>query len=219
MKETTPPLKESPTPHLSGRRAEAARNDQRILDAARAVFTADPGAPIAAVAEHAGVGIGALYRRYRGKDELLQRLAMDGMRRYNAEAEAALADEGDPWLAFDRFMHRCVDAGSGSITARFAGNFTVTKELQRAGRRAYEVTGQLLDRAKAAGALRPEIAPGDIALLFDQLHAIDVGDQQRTDRLRHRYLTLLLYGLHTAAPASLPGPAPSWQEISGRYDG
>src|SRR5579859_6847968 len=38
---------------LSGRQAEAARNDQRILESARAVFVADPGAPITAVAKHA----------------------------------------------------------------------------------------------------------------------------------------------------------------------
>jgi AcrR family transcriptional regulator len=219
MEEKTTPMKESATPNLSGRRAEAARNNQRILDAARAVFTADPTAPIAAVAEHAGVGIGALYRRYRSKDELLQRLALDGMRRYIAEAEAALADDGDPWLAFDRFMHRCVDAGSGAITARFAGHFIVTDELHREGHRAFDVTRHLLDRTKAAGALRPEIEPGDVSLLFEQLHAINVGDAHRTNQLRHRYLTLLLYGLHTASAASLPGPAPTWQEISGRYNG
>ena len=64
------------------RRAQAARNDQRILEAARTMFIDDPAAPIAAVAERAGVGIGALYRRYRSKDELLQRLAGDGLRRY-----------------------------------------------------------------------------------------------------------------------------------------
>ncbi len=51
------------TAPLSGRKAQAARNDTLILAAARAVFTADPSAPIAAVAERAGVGISALYRR------------------------------------------------------------------------------------------------------------------------------------------------------------
>ena len=80
---------------MSGRQAEAARNDQRILEAARAVFVADPGAPVSAVAERAGVGIGGLYRRYRSKEELLLRLASDGLARYLAELEAALADEGD----------------------------------------------------------------------------------------------------------------------------
>ena len=82
---------EQPPGPLSGRRAEAARNDKQILDAARAVFLEDPEAPIAAVAKRAGVGIGALYRRYRSKDELLVRLAGDGLRRYIAAAEAALA--------------------------------------------------------------------------------------------------------------------------------
>ena len=89
---------------LSGRRAEAARNDERILESARAVFVADPGAPISAVAEHAGVGVGALYRRYESKEELLRRLCADGLARFIAAAEAALADHGDPWDAFADFM-------------------------------------------------------------------------------------------------------------------
>src|SRR5215467_14731408 len=93
---------------LSGRRAQAARNDRRILDAARAVFTADPGAPIAAVAERAGVGMSALYRRYPSKDELLQRLSLDTLGAYLAAADAALADAGDAWTAFAHFMRRAL---------------------------------------------------------------------------------------------------------------
>ena len=116
---------------LSGRRAEAARNDRRILDAARAVFVADPGAPIAAVAEHAGVGISALYRRYASKEELLRRLCGDGLKAYLAAAEEALADDGDPWEAFARFMRRVVDADTHSLTSRLAGAFTPTDELNR----------------------------------------------------------------------------------------
>jgi AcrR family transcriptional regulator len=68
----------------SGRKAQAERNDQTILDAARAVFPREPAAPISAVAKEAGVGISALYRRYAGKDELLQTLCADGLRRYIA---------------------------------------------------------------------------------------------------------------------------------------
>src|SRR5215217_5092689 len=98
----------APTP-LSGRRAEAARNDERILQSARAVFVADPGAPISAVAEHAGVGVGALYRRYPSKEELLRKISADGLQRFIAAAEAALGDEGDAWEAFAGFMRRCVD--------------------------------------------------------------------------------------------------------------
>lgn len=202
---------------LNGRRAQAARNNQAILDAARAVFVADPNAPIAAVAARAGVGIGALYRRYRSKEELLQRLASDGLHRYIAEAEAALADDGDPWTAFANFMRRVVDADTHSLTLRLAGTFTPTVELYRDADNAYALTQRLLDRTKAAGAIHTDIEVADLTLLWEQLAAIHVGDEPRTRQLRHRYLTLLLDALHAPA-ALLPGPAPSWEEINRRYD-
>ena len=117
--------------HLSGRRAEAARNDERILEAARDVFIANPEAPIAAVAERAGVGISALYRRYESKEDLLRRLCADGLARYIAAVEAALADSGDPWEAFAGFMRRAVDAETNALTLRLAGTFRPTEELTR----------------------------------------------------------------------------------------
>lgn len=212
---------ETSTPRLNGRRAQAARNDQRVLDAARAVFTADPDAPIAAVAERAGVGISVLYRRYRSKDELLQRLSIEGLSRYIDEAEAALAamDAGDdPWAAFAAFMGRCLDEGAGSLSVRFAGRFTATEEQYRLGRQAHAATQRLLDRAKAAGALRTDIVVGDLSLLLEQLQAIRAGDERRTGELRRRYLTLILDALHTTSAAALPGPPPTWEEIGRRYD-
>src|ERR671935_961289 len=205
------------TPSLSGRRAEAARNDERILASARAVLLADPDAPIAAVAKHAGVGIGALYRRHASKDELLQRLAADGMQAYLTEVRAALDDEGDPWIAFTRFMRRCVDVGAGALTQRLAGSFTASDELNRQGRELHEATQRLLDRTKAAGALRPDVEVGDISMLLEQLQAIRIGDQVRANQLRHRYLTVVLDGLHLADAPQLPGTPPSWQETSARY--
>lgn len=198
------------------RQAEAARNDQRILEAARAVFVADPGAPVSAVAERAGVGIGGLYRRYRSKEELLLRLAADGLARYLAELEAALDDAGDPWEAFAAFMRRCVDAGTSSITRRLAGRFTPTEALQMDGRRAGELTERLLARTRAAG-LRGEIGVADLSLLFEQLQSIEVGDPERTRELRRRYLKLLLDALRAPDAEPLPGPAPGWTELTARY--
>jgi AcrR family transcriptional regulator len=210
---------ERDVPPLSGRRAEAARNDQRILEAAREVFLADPGAPISAVAERAGVGIGALYRRHASKDELLQRLAADGMARYLTEVRAALADEGDPWIAFTRFMRRCVDIGAGALTQRLAGSFTSTEELQRQGREIYAATQELLDRTRKAGALRADVEVGDLSLLLEQLQGIRIGDEVRASQLRHRYLAVILDGLHLADAPQLPSTPPTWQETSRRYDG
>jgi AcrR family transcriptional regulator len=203
---------------LSGRRAQAARNDVLILEAARAVFIADPDAPIAAVAEHAGVGISAVYRRYENKEDLLRRLCADGLGRYVAAVEAALADSGPPAAAFAEFMRRVVDANSHALTLRLAGTFESTDELRREAARAQELTVQLVERAQTAGALRADVTPEDLSCLFEQLAAIRVGDDERTGELRHRYLALQLDALHGSHTSELPGRAPSWQEISQRWE-
>jgi hypothetical protein len=85
-------------------------------------------------------------------------------------------------------------------------------------KRKYQATRQILERTKAAGALRGEIEVGDLSLLFEQLQAIGVGDEARTGELRQRYLALMLDGLHTVAAPPLPGPAPQWEEINRRYE-
>ncbi|MGH3242091.1 MAG: TetR/AcrR family transcriptional regulator [Spirillospora sp.] len=204
---------------MSGRKAQAARNDELIREAARAVFTADPGAPISAVAEHAGVGISALYRRYKSKEDLLQKLADAGMDRYLAEVETALEESGDPWDAFAGFMRRCLDIGAGSLTMRLAGAFEVTEEMSRKGQAIHLATKRLLERTQEAGALRPEIEVGDISVMLEYLHAIRIGDDDRMNQLQHRYLALMLDALHLTGNEELPGPPPTWQELRGRYDG
>ena len=195
-----------------------ARNDERILESARAVFVADPGAPIAAVAEHAGVGMSALYRRYGSKEELLQRLCGDGLRTYIAAAEAALADEGDPWAAFAGFLRRVVDADTHSLTLRLAGTFTPTDELYRDAGRAQELNVMLLHRTREAGVIRPDVEVDDIALLLEQVAAVRIGDPERTLQLRRRYLALLLDALHMPGAPPLPGPPPSWLELTRRWE-
>jgi AcrR family transcriptional regulator len=207
---------QQPAP-LSGRRAQAARNDERILQAAREVFVADPGAPISAVAERAGVGISALYRRYASKEELLRRLCGDGLRTYIAAAEEALADEGDPWEAFARFMRRVVDADTHSLTSRLAGTFTPTDELNRDADVAQELNQRLFERTRAAGAIRPDLDVNDLSFLFEQLASVRLGDEARTRQLRHRYLALLLEALRHPSNPPLPGPPPTWPELHDRW--
>jgi AcrR family transcriptional regulator len=203
---------------MSGRRAEAARNDSRILDAARAVFVADPSSPISAVAEHAGVGISALYRRYPSKEDLLRTLCADGLRIYLDAVETAVDDQGDPWAAFTRFMERIVEADTQSLTQKLAGTFTPTEELVRDAERGQVLNQQLVDRTKAAGMLRPDFDVNDLSLIFEQLTAVRLGDQNRTMQLRKRYLALFLQALHTEeGQPPLPGEPPTWQELAGRW--
>jgi AcrR family transcriptional regulator len=189
----------------------------RHLDAARAVFVADPGAPIAALAEHAGVGISALYRRYASKEELLRRLCGDGLVTYIAAAEEALGDDGEPWEAFVRFMRRIVDADTHSLTSRPAGTFTPTDKLSRDAATAQELNERLVERTRAAGAIRDDLDVNDLSMVFEQLASIRLGDEDRTHQLRHRYLALLLEAMRGPSSSPLPGPPPTWQEITARW--
>ena len=202
---------------MSGRRAQAARNDRLILEAAREVFVADPGAPISAVAERAGVGISALYRRYAGKEDLLRKLCADGLDLYIAAAEAAVADQGDPWSVFAEFMRRVVDADTHSLTLSLAGTFEPTEELYRRAEWAEQLNARILERAQEAGAVRPDLVVDDLSFLFEQLASLRVPDGERTRELRRRYLALQLDALRCPPAAPLPGPAPGWEEVRQRW--
>jgi AcrR family transcriptional regulator len=210
-------MNEQGSARLSGRRAQAERNDRRILEAAREVFVADPGAPISAVAKRAGVGISALYRRYASKEELLRHLSAEGLEWYIAAAEAALSDDADPWAAFTGFVRRIVDADTHSLTLRLAGTFAPSEELYRSAEHAQQLNVRLLEQTKAAGAIRPDLVVDDLTFLFEQLASVRVTDKERTRQLRARYLALHLEALHSPSTVPLPGPPPSWEEVRQRW--
>ena len=200
---------------LSGRQGQAARNNEVILAAARDVFLADPKAPIAAVAERAGVGISALYRRYAGKEDLLRTLCHDGLKQYIAEAEAASAVD-DGWEAFAGFLRRIVDADVHSLTVHLAGTFTPTEEMHADAVRADGLSKKLFARARSSGRLRRDAVVDDVTLLLEGCAAVRVPDAARTRQLRRRYLGLLLAGLEADADG-LPGPAPKPGELNWRW--
>ena len=201
----------------SGRRAEAARNDTKIMQAAREVFIADPSAPIAAVAKRAGVGISALYRRYPSKEDLLRRLCAGGLQRYIDAVQAAVDDEGDAWEAFAGFMRRAVDADSNSLTLRLAGTFTPTPELYEMADHAQRLNRRLFVRTKQAGAIRADADVNDIGSILEQIAALRLGDAERTGAIRRRYLAIVLDGLRTPEPSTLPAPPPTWDEVTARW--
>jgi AcrR family transcriptional regulator len=201
---------------LSGRRREAARNDAAILDAARSVFLQDPTAPVAAVAARAKVGISALYRRYPSKEDLLRELARDGLVRYIAELEAALADNGDPWSVYAGCLTRILDGGSQALAQHLAGTFTPTPDLSALARRAGALAQEVHRRAQRDKVLRDDVAPIDIVFLLEMLSEIALPGADGGHALRHRYLALLLQALHAPGAGPLPsGPDPS--ELAGRW--
>jgi AcrR family transcriptional regulator len=209
-----PQESEVPAP-LSGRRRQAAVNDGRILEAAREVFIADPGAPITAVAHRAGVGISALYSRYPSKDDLLRKLCGDGLALVVSIVESALADDRDEWTVFSGFMDKMVEAGTSSLTLALAGKFEPSQELFALAGRANELMVELFERVKDV--LRPGLDVNDVSLVFEQLAAIKLGGPERGAQLRNRYLAVVLDGMRADAGLTLPGTPPTWQEISTRW--
>ncbi len=200
-----------------GRQAEAARNDQLVLDAARAVF-AQHGfdAPVAAVAERAGVGIGTLYRRYGAKDDLLKKLCVLSLEQNLTAADAALAAE-TPWEGLCDYVRTCVALAVGAF-APLAGQIEATDEmfqLARAVRR--RVTG-LVRRAHAAGALRQDATAVDVLQLIERFsRAFPPGGDPREQAVRHRQVEIALSGLRAGTQPPLPGRAPKPRDYESRW--
>lgn len=196
-----------------GRQNEARENDGRILAAALEVLSANPNAPIAAIADRAGVGVASLYRRFSGRDELVRQLSLSAMSAIERQAVNALAlVEETPLQAFTGFVLNAMRAGAGAMSA-FAGTFEPGDELNEAGNRLAVRIQELLKRAQHAGAVHPELTSLDVMQLFEMLRAVNVGDVARSQRLRVRYLELLTPGLSAQTAVSLSEPPPTWAEI------
>ncbi|MBC9821339.1 TetR/AcrR family transcriptional regulator [Terrabacter sp. MAHUQ-38] len=216
------PAEEVPPVHSDrprrGRQAEAARNDEAILEAARAVLLRDPTASMATVAHAAGVGVGGLYRRYAGRDELLQHVCGDGLRQFVALAEQATSDEGDAWQAFETFLRAVVDADVHALTVRLAGTFTSTDELRALAGRGGTLVEAIVRRAHESGDLRSDVGSADVPMLLEQLTAVRVDDHARTRELRRRYLALHLDGLRSGGTPLPDVPPPTSAELRERWD-
>jgi AcrR family transcriptional regulator len=193
-------------------RADALRNRQRLLDAARELF-AERGLSVTLddIAQHAGVGVGTAYRRFGSREELItalfdERLLQD----IHGVADEALAAD-DPWegliffltsmaglLAADRGLKEVL-LGSAEARGRVA---RIRDELRPRGQ-------ELLQRAKAAGYVRPDVDVSDLPLLQMMVGAIaDVAPPDRPDLWR-RFLALLIDGLRAEGTPRPPLPEPA----------
>ncbi|MCX4659537.1 TetR/AcrR family transcriptional regulator [Streptomyces uncialis] len=216
----TPPERRGP------RQAEAERNDRALLLAAREVLATEGAhASVAAIAARAGVGIGSLYRRYRTKEELFQRLSVLSVEHWIAAAEQGLTDP-DAWSGLAGFLTACVEFGQGSL-GPIAGTIEVTDRMRKASDRSDRLLDELVDRAHRAGVLRTDVTPVDIALLIEQLGTSPVLDQLRkqgrddlvpeAEAARRRLVALALDGLRAPGAGRLPGTPPSLRLFTERW--
>ena len=153
------------TDHTRKPRADALRNRERVLEAAKAVFNAGgPEASLEAVARQAGVGIGTLYRHFPTREDLFEAVYRREVEQLSELAEQ-LKSAKDPVDALRRWLRSNVQfvATKKGMAAALALTFQSTSELAAFSMdRLTKAIGSLLDRAVAEGRMRADVSPEDL---------------------------------------------------------
>jgi AcrR family transcriptional regulator len=197
-------------------RADALRNRERIVTAAREMFTEfGPDVPLDEIARRAGVGNATVYRNFPDRDALVREVVCSVLDRTSEAAEQALAESGDAFAALERFVHVSADERISALCPMVASTFDRNHpDLEAARERVEQIIDQLMDRAKAAGQLRTDVGVGDVMVAVAQLSRPPAGTAcVSADRFVHRHLQLFLDGLRAPAPSVLPGTAATMEDL------
>ncbi|WP_030559995.1 TetR/AcrR family transcriptional regulator [Streptomyces aureocirculatus] len=190
-------------------RADARRNRERVLEAAREVFAAQGvDAPISAVARRAGVGVATLYRRFPTRTALVTAAYAEQLDLCAAAFDEALADP-DPGRGLYTLLEKvcatqAVDRGFAPV---FMDRFTdsLAHDPERAC--AEERVAHLVRRARESGQLRADFDQADITLLL--VASSGLAGQPRDIALAasRRLLASFFQAFQTQLPGPLPPPA------------
>jgi AcrR family transcriptional regulator len=146
-------------------RADAIRNRDRVLQAAKAVFSAGgPEASLEAVARQAGVGIGTLYRHFPTREALFEAVYRREVQQLSELAEQ-LKSDASPVDALRRWLRSNVEfvATKKGMLAALALTVHGSSELYaQTFDRLTKAVGTLLDRAVATGEIRADVSPEDL---------------------------------------------------------
>ncbi|MFF0435145.1 TetR/AcrR family transcriptional regulator [Streptomyces sp. NPDC004327] len=199
-------------------RADAQRNREKILAAARALFR-EQGTAVALddIARRAGVGPGTLYRRFPDRDALVRQVVVDGFEICLAAVEAARAEPADPTGALERLFRRVLEQRDRLVLPLLGGPVVRdprVQELQHAIRDAVE---DVLATARAAGAVRDDITPEDlITAAAMACRPMPHLPDEVTAALAARHVAVYLHGLRPEAARPLPAAPPAPDAI-GRH--
>jgi AcrR family transcriptional regulator len=185
------------TPQLS-LRADAARNRERIVAAARRVVSRDGAeARMDAIAREAGVGVGTVYRRFPTKDELVASVLQEFADAAFEGISAAAADAPDPWTAFEGSLHALA-----STLAENRGLLDALEPEVRRSQPVLELRGRLLAtlepvlaNAQDAGVVRTDVALTDVLALASLVTRMPAPVREEDPRGWERFLAVVLDGL------------------------
>ncbi len=188
-----PPIVEKPL------RADALRNRERIMSSGRQLFASrGADAQMDEIAAHAGVGIGTLYRHFPDKQALLTAMARERFAEFTkiaGEAEQIV----DPFESLEAALFTSMNTVEGDTGFQFA--MMRSDELEWEGieeqKVAFaEVMTRIIDRAKAAGVVRPDLTFDDLPMILCGITSTMYFKPRTADWKRH--LELVLDGLRVA---------------------
>ncbi|MEV0092685.1 TetR/AcrR family transcriptional regulator [Streptomyces sp. NPDC050738] len=189
-------------------RADALRNRERIVAAAREIFVEfGPEVPLDEIARRAGVGNATLYRHFPDRAELIRHVIIFVMSRTLDQVLRAEAEEADAFSALRRFVHAAADERIGALCPMLTDAFDHDDpELNAEKTGLEEAVERLMERAMQEGQLRTDVAAGDLFVAISQLtRPLPSTTCQGFDRFVHRHLQLFLDGLQAPARSELPG--------------
>jgi AcrR family transcriptional regulator len=192
-------------------RADARRNREHIIEAARMLFIRiGPDVPMEDIARAAGVGVGTLYRRFPDRDQLIEAVSVDNFTRLAELAHRAERDEPDPAVALTGLLHSALELRLGIIATAVSarGYQAIHDSPSITGRRdeVVAVLGRLLRRAQRRGAMRSDIATGDVLLAVSVVsRLLPPADDEFGAMVFQRLFALMMDGLHAIPGSVLPG--------------
>lgn len=192
----TRPMTETDLQLQRPKRADALRNHEKLVTAARELF-AEHGtsAPLEDVAERAGVGIGTLYRHFPTRQALLEAVYLE-----EVEAMARAADDLNalpPWDALSRWLHQYVGfaATKRALTEALLEAAPDSNVLLRCRVAITEAGNALVERAQRAGVVREDTSFQDVGRMVAGIAMVPTTDDDQKTRL----LELALDGLRYRA--------------------
>lgn len=180
-------------------RADAARNREKVLAAARQEFGEHGAeAQMEDVARRAGVGVGTVYRHFPTKKALAEALVEERFDSTIAYA-STLLDEPDPWRAIERCFEHCAESQARdrawAVGLNSIAGGAPAGPLEHQQQQLLTIMGQLLARARAAGVVREDLRAEDMPPLFCGLASVVLAGVEDWPR----YLDILLDGLRPRA--------------------
>jgi AcrR family transcriptional regulator len=174
-------------------RADARRNRERVLAAAREVFAESGiGVPLDVIAARAGVGPGTVYRHFPTKEALFEAVALARIQDVVADARECATAE-DPRAAFDGFLARLAEqaVARSDLNDAIAGHGSAA--IAAAAVELQEAMGALITKAQDAGSFRTDVNAAEAVVLLKGLLSVVRGSGDLA--LAKRVLVVLRDGL------------------------